>query len=55
MCGVCVCVCVCVCCVYVQTHMPKKYEMKSFMEKEFGRRLLAKAMVRELQAAGSAA
>eukprot|EP00277_Geminigera_cryophila_P042793 CAMPEP_0173071870 /NCGR_PEP_ID=MMETSP1102-20130122/9486_1 /TAXON_ID=49646 /ORGANISM="Geminigera sp., Strain Caron Lab Isolate" /LENGTH=236 /DNA_ID=CAMNT_0013940445 /DNA_START=167 /DNA_END=878 /DNA_ORIENTATION=+ len=30
-----------------KTHMPVKYEMKSFMEAEFARRLLAKAMVKE--------
>ena len=33
-----------------KTHMPKKYEMKTFMEKEFARRLLAKKMVSDFQA-----
>jgi len=33
-----------------KTHMPVKYEMKSFMEAEFARRLLAKAMVKETSA-----
>jgi hypothetical protein len=30
-----------------KTHMPVKYEAKTFLEAEFGRRLLAKQMVTE--------
>jgi len=31
-----------------KTHMPVKYDMKTFMEAEFGRRLLAKKMAANL-------
>jgi len=36
-----------------KTHFPVKYDMKSFMEAEFSRRLLNKAMVKDLAAASS--
>lgn len=38
-----------------KTHMPKKYEMKTFIEKEFARRLLAKKMVYDIQAQAAGA
>lgn len=36
-----------------KTHFPVKYDMKSFMEAEFSRRLLNKAMLKDLATASA--